>query len=68
MHKVGDAFERLLLFVVPQTRTTWRDAPLGRWAGHLHHQQTGTPQSACAVVHQMKVVHHAIHRFVGGHG
>ena len=67
MHKVNNAFPGHLLFVVPHSRAGWRDARVGRNAGHLHHNHSRAAHGAASQMNQVKVVGNAILRHVGGH-
>ena len=68
LEKLGDATQGRLLRVGFQHRAAWCDAALRRGRGHLDHHQGRAAQRPSAQMHQMKILHHAIHSAVSGHG
>ena len=68
VHPIVDALEVGGLLVVPQTRATVRDAPIGTGRRHLHHHQPRAAHGPSAQVHQVVVPHAAIGGFVLRHG
>jgi hypothetical protein len=62
MDKIHNACPSLLLFVIPQARTAWRDASLWRHASHFSEHNGGTTDGTRTVMHQMKIARNPVDR------
>ena len=67
MHKVDDALPGSDLALLPEARAARRDAPDGRHAEHLGHQEAGAAEGTRAEVHEVKVADVAVERGVHVH-
>src|SRR5258708_33120862 len=67
MHELGNSPTSVTLRVVIETRTTRRDAALGRDAGHLRHHQRSPAHGAGTKMHQMVVAGDTVDRRILSH-